>query len=1355
MKSEKAITMVIGFIFIMLAFAECASASDTMNLPTSAHTLSVPLSINETAGIARFDDPIASGVPISRDENLPDLSDLYLLGSNGDPMPVQFNAENPNQPTSPVKLIFIHHSCGENWLVDYNGRLGIALRDNNYFVSDSNYGWGPDSIGDHTDIGHWYNWFVGPHRDTYLSALYAESYRSWDFYSRLSTDPRGENEIIVFKSCFPNSYLGGNPDDPPTTGDNPLRGQDCSSDHHTVANAKGIYNDILAYFATRQDKLFIVITAPPQVANDTDPTHAANARAFNNWLVNDWLDGYPYNNVAVFDFYNVLTSNGGDVNINDVGRETGNHHRGWNAAVRHIQTVSNDFAAYGSDPWDSHPTAAGNQKTTAEFVSLLNVFYHRFKGYAPLPPPDITPPAAMTDLFASNPTQDSIKLSWTAPGDDGHVGIASTYDIRCSTSMITKANWDSAAQVIGVPSPSTSGTTQSMIVTGLNPSTTYYFAIKTSGEVPNISDLSNIASATTRSSPLPPPPPTGLDVTLVVTDTLNAPRTDEPVTSGVPIPRDVNLTDLSALRLLDGSGLPVPAQFTPLARWGGAPDDPSKPVRWLLLDFQADVPANGAATYRLSDSSGATPTFPTLTVTDGTDAITIETGAALFSLSKTDGGLTAPHLAVPLFGRAVDSGSAVYTTTGPVTVTVALEGPMRASVCVKGTYRDADNAPLLHYTSRYWFYAGQPVVRLFHTVENNNPSPLVEYGQLDCYDIGSGGSVDVADLSLVLSTDLGGSLTYQTAGEGTPASGSLTDDLLLYQDSSGTDHWNRYPTLTDWFGNPLDTCPRMQSYVSYRGYRTTLGVVPVDSGDHAAGWLSVTGDKGSWTVGVRDFWQNFPKALRATPTGTLEIGLFPDEFGPVGYSFNLRAGEHKTHEILLYPRDTGGVPAHVRTFSDPLFAHAPAEWYVKSGAFGLTAVRNFADWPDREHYVDYQLTTSPDYEEWMDWYPNLLVAIENTDFYGIFDYGDWPIDYEGYGIAPLNLKYDSDYGMWLQWARGGDSRWFGLAEAADRHFADVDILHNLHSPRHWGDGIAFGHSYHDEAGFTNPHRNYGGTHPDTAYGMTGMLLTYYLTGYEKAYESALELADCIEYRLHNDEHLCNFFPPGESNGMGYALGEGMYDAGSRPAANALSIAVAAYRATADPRYLEVADAVVDWARASDQPYINGITGEDQMMRPWMLNMYLRALANYLEMRSEFSLSDTYDAEDSFLAYADWLHTYAWLNLTPIGTGPRAAYPYEWWFDGRTDIPGEDNDNNDPSICNWLLLGADAMAYAHHISSEDDYLEWATRLFRTGSRDPWFEGDANTYSATKETVNCITFGHIFLHEWAQQKQPNDK
>ncbi len=291
-------------------------------------------------------------------------------------------------PAAPVRLIFIHHSTGENWLRDDNGGLGLALRANNYFVSDTNYGWGPDGIGDRTDIGNWYEWFRGPSSPTYLQALYAETEQHSE-YSRLPSNPGGENTIIMFKSCFPNSNLAGNPANPPTTGENPLRGQDASSEHMTIENAKEIYLDLLTYFATRRDKLFVVITAPPLAASETSPDYAANARAFNDWLVHEWLKDYPFRNVAVFDFYNVLTSNGGNPNINDVGSEQGNHHRWWNGAVQHIHTVASNTSAYPSASDDSHPTQAGNHKATAEFVPLLNDFYHRWRESLSCTPPPV------------------------------------------------------------------------------------------------------------------------------------------------------------------------------------------------------------------------------------------------------------------------------------------------------------------------------------------------------------------------------------------------------------------------------------------------------------------------------------------------------------------------------------------------------------------------------------------------------------------------------------------------------------------------------------------------------------------------------------------------------------------------------------------------------------------------------------------------------------------------------------------------------------------------------------------------------------------------------------------------------
>jgi hypothetical protein len=296
--------------------------------------------------------------------------------------PWALSALDPSAPASPVKLIFIHHSCGENWLADWDGGLGLALMDNNYFVSDTYYGWGPKAaelgtpIGDATATGQWWNWFLGPSRDTIWDALTAESEPQTE-YSRLPENPGGPNRIVMFKSCFPNSAVGGSPSDPPVSGSNPLEGEWDGSEFLTVGTAKRVYLDLLPFFESHPETLFIAVTAPPLLADETTPEQAANARALNRWLVEDWLEGYPLANVGVFDFYNVLTSNGGNPEVNDAGSETGNHHRYRAGQIEYITDQGGNTSAYAWEG-DSHPLPAGNQKATEEFVPLLNILYNRW-----------------------------------------------------------------------------------------------------------------------------------------------------------------------------------------------------------------------------------------------------------------------------------------------------------------------------------------------------------------------------------------------------------------------------------------------------------------------------------------------------------------------------------------------------------------------------------------------------------------------------------------------------------------------------------------------------------------------------------------------------------------------------------------------------------------------------------------------------------------------------------------------------------------------------------------------------------------------------------------------------------------
>lgn len=110
---------------------------------------------------------------------------------------------------------------------------------------------------------------------------------------------------------------------------------------------------------------------------------------------------------------------------------------------------------------------------------------------------DTTPPSTISNLSASNSTESTVLLRWTAPGDDGATGTATSYDVRYSTAPILEANWANATPASGEPIPGTAGSAQSMVVAGLNSGTTYFFAVKAVDDAGNESAVSNSPSATT------------------------------------------------------------------------------------------------------------------------------------------------------------------------------------------------------------------------------------------------------------------------------------------------------------------------------------------------------------------------------------------------------------------------------------------------------------------------------------------------------------------------------------------------------------------------------------------------------------------------------------------------------------------------------------------------------------------------------------------------------------------------------------------------------------------------------------------------------------------------------------------
>jgi hypothetical protein len=99
-------------------------------------------------------------------------------------------------------------------------------------------------------------------------------------------------------------------------------------------------------------------------------------------------------------------------------------------------------------------------------------------------------PAKINDLGALQVGDQSVVLTWTAPGGSSN-GPATSYQLRRSSQLITDANFASATAVPISQTPATPGTIEQFAVMGLTPGTGYHFAIRALDAAGNAAPVSN------------------------------------------------------------------------------------------------------------------------------------------------------------------------------------------------------------------------------------------------------------------------------------------------------------------------------------------------------------------------------------------------------------------------------------------------------------------------------------------------------------------------------------------------------------------------------------------------------------------------------------------------------------------------------------------------------------------------------------------------------------------------------------------------------------------------------------------------------------------------------------------------
>ena len=651
-------------------------------------------------------------------------------------------------------------------------------------------------------------------------------------------------------------------------------------------------------------------------------------------------------------------------------------------------------------------------------------------------------------------------------------------------------------------------------------------------------------------------------VPLHVRNTSDAEAKAFPVRGGVPFPQGA-LTDPENIRLLKPAGAEIPAQFRVMARW------PDESIKWLLVDFQTDLRPRETAKYRLEFGTdvkrGAIPTSP-LTVTADGRGFKVSTGPLSFTVAPG-----AVMRDVVLNGKRL--------TVGPVTSTLRLcdfegnvsrvhrlsegpdwaasveeSGPVHVIVKVTGWHRAAEREQFSPSVFRIHAYAGSAFVKIDHKfVFSGDPLKV---------------RLKTLALDVPLRCEGKDALRVTFGGEDQATSHETTTaPLTLFQT-------NLEP--------PLD--PPFTSFKPAYVVRHGADDKPSASGAKAPGWMVVRTGAASCLLGVRYFWELYPKGLEVKP-GSVAVARawlyppqaepldlrkkderFPERYkkltgaaGPNEYlAQNNATGLARTHEILLdFGSDASG--RRVRAFQDPPLLSVSTRWNGETGALGRFHPEDRANFPNVEKGMARMLEWLMRHQrEWSNWYG--FADFGGIQYQYLKDRGRWDNYHAKCGWN--NDEINNCHTVFLAYLRTGNPEYFRFAETLVRHTMDIDTIH--YHPEGRNVGLQHRHSFDHWSGHPHPsHHTY----------LLGLRDFYFLTGNRAA--------------LDNIRMAGDYIGPPSPNEMFYTP--------TRTADSPMWVLAAAYEATGEAQYKERMLKWLDYIEEAMRRMFNtplGLTGSE-------------------------------------------------------------------------------------------------------------------------------------------------------------------
>ncbi len=595
-------------------------------------------------------------------------------------------------------------------------------------------------------------------------------------------------------------------------------------------------------------------------------------------------------------------------------------------------------------------------------------------------------------------------------------------------------------------------------------------------------------------------------VPLQVTETARVARRGWLASGGIPFPPG-QVTRLDQVRVIGGDGLPVVAQLKPLAMWSDGS------IKWLLTGVQRDLAAGAQQQLFLEYGLASTASQPAspLRVREDKQAVTVSTGPLKFTVSKTrftildqawldrnqDGQFTdAERIAGPGTFTMVFRGRRYESSrdTSTYRLTIEEQGPLSVTLKATGWFRDEDGHGFGQFVARLQAFSGQASIRFLPTfIYTGYPANTFHF-KYEGLALPENEPVD--EISFVIPVTLSSAPRCRLGDEGGVFEGPLAQPVTLMQ-------------------------------LAHDAYALSGVGVPARSGRRATGWADLSDEAHGVMVTVRDFWQQFPKAFALDPAaGTITVGLWPAQAGPLNLQTTQQAtgpdsavrgsafGLGKTHEVMIRFHDAGVDEVAMAQFAaavhEPVHLRPAAEWVNVTGVLGRLA----------SNEMDRQLADELFLQRMFNWAAR---QIDRFGWYGMLNFGDTLSWYrkEGYDKSYPDWGWHPE-GRWgwfnceavgthtgalLQYIRTGKWPYFQFGEDLARHIMDVDTVHYntiANDPRL----SALTDDEYSKVGSMHRHNgdHWGDRNEELSHtSAVGILLYYYLTGYPRARDVALEV----------------------------------------------------------------------------------------------------------------------------------------------------------------------------------------------------------------------------------------------------------